>query len=307
VHHSTFLSPCRKCDRCLAISASISRTFCATSNARKAQGAKIIIFPELSTSGYLLSDRWEDDGFIKEIEEANEQIRLASVGIIVVWGSVKADREKIGEDGRVRKYNAVFIAQDGFWVPNLYLHGWVPKTNLPKYRMFDDARHFYPAAKLAAELGVELEDMLRPFLVTVDTVMVLLALFVCEDIWEDEYNTKISQIYAKHKADFGIDVSHSPWTFEKWHARDGMLKRRAKDIGCPILYVNSVGLQNNAKNFVWFDGNSALINKQGEFVWRAPQNEAGLYLVNPAKAHGPVRETHARDRRDLQRADRRAS
>ena len=249
----------------------------------RAQGVVLVVFPELATSGYLLGDRWEYDEFINEIVQANETICSASQGITIVWGSVRADRARIGEDGRVRKYNAALVAQNGQWMSNGILHGWIPKTNLPKYRIFDDARHFYPAGKLAQEMKNRIDhlwQLLRPFEVTIGGRKVRLGLTVCEDLWEDEYFEKPSRIYGMHDVDLLIDISQSPWTNEKWHARDGMLTRRAHDVNAPILYVNSVGLQNNAKNLVWFDGNSAFIDAEGQFRWRAPQHESGLHILD---------------------------
>jgi NAD+ synthase (glutamine-hydrolysing) len=242
----------------------------------KSRGASLVVFPELCISGYLLGDRWEHDAFIRELEDANETIARVSRGITVVWGSVKADwdKDKKGEDGRVRKYNAAFIAQGG------KLLGWMPKTNLPKYRIFDDARHFYPAAKFAAEKKMTLEELLLPFLVVIDGRAMRIGLAICEDLWEDDYNAKPSVMYHQRNSDLVIDISSSPWTAQKWHARDAMLRRRAKDAGCPILYVNIVGLQNNVKNLVWFDGASALMGADGEYRWQAPANHAGLFSID---------------------------
>ncbi len=260
----------------------------------RAQGAHLVVFPELCVSGYLLGDRWENKAFIQEIEQANDIIRLASIGFTVVWGSVRADWMRIGEDGRVRKYNAAMIAHDGEWASNGHLCGWIPKTNLPKYRMFDDARHFYPAAKLALEMskkftGVqELSQLLQPFDVKINGTIIRLGLTVCEDLWEDEYNEKPSKIYGKRNVDLLIDISHSPWTAEKWHARDEMLKKRSLTAQAPILYVNAVGVQNNTKNLVLFDGNSALIGEDGVFRWRGGQNEDGLYLVDTGNLPSPA-------------------
>lgn len=247
----------------------------------RASGAKLIVFPELVTSDYMLGDRWEDEWFIREIQDGNDMLRKASVDTTVIWGSVKADWHKIGEDGRVRKYNAAFVAQNGRWVSNGVLDGWIPKTNLPKYRIFDDARHFYPAAKLAAEIGISLEQLLQPFVVMIDGKPVRLGVTICEDLWEDEYNTKPSIIYGHEGVDLGIAISQSPWTADKWKARDRMLTNRVKDMGCPILYVNSVGIQNNAKNLVWFDGGSCLMGADGEMRWMGPLNKEALSIINP--------------------------
>jgi len=57
----------------------------------------------------------------------------------------------------------------------------------------------------------------------------------------------------------------------KVHAREGMLRHRHEETAASILYVNSVGLQNNGKNLVWFDGDSCFINAEGTIAWRAPR------------------------------------
>lgn len=258
-------------------------------SAREA-GAKLVVGGELITTGYMLGDRWENNSFIKEIKDCNEEIRKASRGLVVVWGSVQVDWNRIGEDGRPRKYNAAMVAEDGEWVDNGVLTGWIPKTNLPKYRIFDDARHFYPAAKLAAEMGLELAEFLRPFSVVINDSVVNLALTVCEDLWEDEYAAKPARIYGNGHVDLLIDISSSPWTAQKWHARDTMLRKRVKEVRCPILYVNIVGLQNNGKNLVWFDGGSCLVDAGGEFRWRPEPHKAGLFVFNlsPKEWMGPV-------------------
>jgi NAD+ synthase (glutamine-hydrolysing) len=249
------------------------RRMLADIDTARTAGAELIVMHELRTSGYVLGDRWEHDEFIREIEATNEAIRRASVGRTIVWGSIRADWDRMNEDGRVRKYNAVMIASNGEWVSNGKLTGWIPKTNLPKYRIFDDARHFYPGDKLAAEMGCELKDILRRFPVTIGGKLRYLALTVCEDLWEDEYNTKPGEIYADQHPDLVIDISASPWTAEKYRARDRMLEKRAKEIGAPILYVNGVGLENNTKNLIWFDGGSTYIDKDGEFRIRAAQHK----------------------------------
>ncbi len=249
------------------------------------ENAQMIVFPELATTGYMLGDLWEHESFLSEIEDANALIRRASTGIVVVWGSVKTDWHKGGEDGRIRKYNAAFIAQNGQYVPNGTLNGWIPKTNLPKYRFFDDARHFYPAGKLAEEMRQErrdftLNDLLLPFVVTIHGQRLRLGLTVCEDLWENEYIDKPSQIYRDHGVDLLISISQSPWTVQKWKARSKMLTERSKAAKSPILYINSVGLQNNSKNLLWFDGSSTLFDETGHRRWRAPGHAADLFMCD---------------------------
>lgn len=238
----------------------------------------IIVFPEMCVSGYLLGDRYEYQDFVDEIEEANNKIKESSKDIVVIWGSLIQDKSKIGEDGRVRKYNAALIAQNGEWVSNGVLNGFIPKNNLPKYRFFDDARHFYPAYKLAKELVKENkikreEEFFKSFKLKIRNEEFNFVLNICEDLWEDEYNFKLSAIYKTQNPDLVIDLSASPWTLGKWHARESMLKKRAEDLSSPILYVNHIGLQNNSKNLIWFDGSSVLVSKEGQFLYRAKESQ----------------------------------
>lgn len=232
----------------------------------------VIVFPELCVSGYLLGDRFEYSDFIDELEDCNKKIVAASANIVVVWGSIVQDKTKIGEDGRFRKYNSVLIAQNGKLVSNGILNGFIPKNNLPKYRIFDDARHFYPAYKLAGEMNLELKDFFKPFEIEINHQKYKIALTVCEDLWEDEYNIKLSKIYGEQNVDFIFDLSASPWTLGKWSARENILIKRAKDSNANIVYVNCIGLQNNSKNLVWFDGGSSIVSKDGKFLYRAKNN-----------------------------------
>jgi hypothetical protein len=62
-----------------------------------------------------------------------------------------------------------------------------------------------------------------------------------------------------------------------------MLVRRVRDAKAPILYANIVGLQNNAKNLVWFDGASEFLGDDGEMRWAAPQNKEGVFVFNPTE------------------------
>ncbi|RJR13534.1 NAD(+) synthase [Candidatus Parcubacteria bacterium] len=247
----------------------------------KRQKAHLIVFPELAVSGYLIGDRWEHTGFIEDIEKANDAVRKASEGIVVVWGSIHVDREALGEDGRMRKYNAAFIAQNGEYVSNGIFDGWTPKTNLPNYRFFDDTRHFYSATKLAFERNISLEQLLKPFVISIEGESVRLGLTICEDLWEDEYATKPSSILGEQGVDLILNISQSPWTREKWRARNDRLGKRAKTARASILYVNSVGLQNNGKNLIWFDGNSTLTDPEGVLRWRGKSHETDVVVIDP--------------------------
>ena len=129
----------------------------------RAQAAELVVFPELAIPGYLLGDAWERDAFLRECEACGHRIREASRGLVVVFGNVALDWRRRNEDGRVRKYNALFVAQNGKFIgPRGGTYDFVVKTLQPNYREFDDSRYFYDLRRLAAEEGLSLEQALTP-------------------------------------------------------------------------------------------------------------------------------------------------
>jgi NAD+ synthase (glutamine-hydrolysing) len=217
----------------------------------------IIIFPEMSIPGYFLGDEWENSAFVKDAYGYNEDIRKASKNIIVVWGNVDIEEIKINEDGRLRKYNAAFIAQNGEII------GKTHKTLLPKYREFEDARHFYSLRKEAWDQGASVEHLLQPFQVLINGFTVHLGLILCEDMWSDDYSVKPVKILQQHASDIIINVSCSPWTWRKNDKRHRVIADRLEEHPVPFVYCNNTGIQNNGKNIYLFDGNSTIYNSDG--------------------------------------------
>ena len=120
------------------------------------EGSDLIIFPEMSIPGYLLGDTWEQSSFLADCEAYGQDIIAATkdTELTVIYGNIAVDWEKKNNDGRVRKYNALFIAQHGKLIqPDSMPYPFVIKTLMPNYREFDDTRHFFSLQKLARELG----------------------------------------------------------------------------------------------------------------------------------------------------------
>lgn len=80
--------------------------------ARQAE-VDLVILPELCISGYLLGDTWEQQAFLRDCESYGQEVIKASQGLTVLFGNVGIDWAKKGADGRVHKYNAFFVAQNG--------------------------------------------------------------------------------------------------------------------------------------------------------------------------------------------------
>ena len=82
----------------------------------RAVGAEVVAFPEMCISGYILGDLWEVDTLVEDWAAYSERARAASAGLTLIFGNVVCDRQRIGQDGRLRKMNAVRVCHDGAWV-----------------------------------------------------------------------------------------------------------------------------------------------------------------------------------------------
>ncbi len=226
----------------------------------RAAGVKLVIFPEMAVPGYLLGDEWERAAFLRECEACGEEIRAASSGLTVMFGNVGLDWQRKNEDGRVRKYNALFVAENGrFLGPDGSPYLYVIKTLMPNYREFDDSRHFCDTRKLAAELGRKVSDLVAP----VQTACGRIGAVLCEDAWDLDYAVSPLQILGGKGVDFVVNASCSPFTFNKDDKRNRVFSAAAKRLGRPLIYVNNTGLQNNGKTVFTFDGASCVYDGQG--------------------------------------------
>lgn len=230
--------------------------------------AQLIIFPEMSIPGYLLGDTWEQQAFLRDCEEFGRLVVEASMGICVLFGNVAVDWDKKGDDGRVRKYNAFFVANNGrLCGGDNFPYPFRIKTLHPNYREFDDSRHFYSLRKLALELGKGAFELLQPVNLTVGGESLKLGCVLCEDGWSDDYSFKPIEVLRRNgPVDLFINISSSPFTRGKNNKRNRVFSRQAGETGVPLIYVNNVGIQNNGKTIYTFDGYSTVYNGKGEAI-----------------------------------------
>ena len=244
---------------------------------------EIIIFPEMSISGYLIGDEWENESLIKKLMEINEKIRKESENITIIWGNIYADFSKKGEDGRVRKYNAAFVASNKKWVSNEIFDGYTVKTLLPKYREFDDERYFYSMQKVALEKNKKIDELLKPFKVQTKNGEVKLGLTLCEDMWCENYLINPTEILLKNGAELIINISASPWTWRKNTKRHQIVQKILKNNPVNFIYCNNVGIQNNGKNIFLFDGSSTVYNSNGKIISVAKPYQEEVLEINLVK------------------------
>lgn len=236
--------------------------------------ADIIIFPEMAIPGYLLGDAWEQQAYLRDCEAFGRQIIAAARNICVIFGNVAVHWDRHGDDGRVRKHNACFVAHNGRLIAARI------KTLHPNYREFDDTRHFVSLRKLAFEQKQAIESLLTPVTITLRGREYRLGCIICEDGWNDDYSLDpIAALQANGPLDLLINISSSPFTRGKNNKRNRVFSRQAREAGTPLLYVNNTGLQNNGKTVYTFDGFSTVYNSAGQIVaYCQPFTETVAYL-----------------------------
>jgi NAD+ synthase (glutamine-hydrolysing) len=131
------------------------------------------------------------------------------------------------------------------------------KHHLPNYGVFDEFRNFGRGDKsLVIRFG------------SID-----IALAICEDIWQEG-----GPVANLSKANPGILLvaNGSPFERDKDGVRLALARKRVKQLGCPLLYLNMVGAQDD----LVFDGGSFALDSNGEVIARSEQFESSLNIVD---------------------------
>ena len=227
--------------------------------------AHLVVFPELAATGYPPEDLLFKPAFIRQNQAMIRRLVSLTRGVTTIIGF--ADRDRSG-----CLYNAAAVASNGHWVGSYH------KMMLPNYGVFDEKRYFTPGKK-----PMVLEQQRRRH----SSDGHRLGLSICEDIWVDQGPC---QIEAAAGSRVLINISASPYHAGKHYERERLLARRARAYRSWICYVNLVGGQDE----LIFDGGSLIVTPAGKIVFRAPQFNEGLFLVElPWEAAGPTKSATA--------------
>lgn len=236
----------------------------------KHQSVDLIVFPEMCVTGYVIADRYLQAGFQDAAFKANETIVEWSKDIAILWGNLYHLKQgSSNRDGRPNRFNAAYLAQDGHMHPEDHGLGCgiYVKHCLPDYRIFDDSRYFKSAVDYALEENLSLDFNLKPFTLNINDQQLRIGVELCEDLWSSAYAIQPTDVYVQHAVDLIVNLSSSPYTLGKELSREKRILeqvQRHQTSMVPILYVNAVGVQNNGKNLVLFDGDSTYYDPKGQ-------------------------------------------
>ena len=222
-----------------------TRVIVASREARAQLQADIVVFPELTLSGYPPEDLLFHRGFRRQIASGVERIKSEVKDVAVIVGYPEYSGGEI--------YNSSAFIAGGVVIAN---HR---KVELPNYRVFDEKRYFEAGAQATV---VEYKGL-------------RIGLLICEDIWE----TQTSQQTRADGAELLIVINASPYELHKQRERESVAHARVRAVGLPLLYVHMVGGQDE----LIFDGNSFVMDASGVVVRRAPAFEEGTYLAEFAR------------------------
>jgi NAD+ synthase (glutamine-hydrolysing) len=210
--------------------------------AAAAQGADLVLVPELAVAGYPPEDLLAKDHFIDDGAETLSRIAAACTRCAAVIGFV--------ERGEKSLFNAAALCRDGR-VEAVYR-----KRRLPNYGVFDEDRYFGEGdAPLLFEIGG-----------------VRTAVTICEDVWAPGPAAEAARLGAG----LIVNLSASPFHAGKGAAREAMLCDLARDHGVWVAYCNLVGGQDE----LVFDGRSVVVAPDGTVVARALAFEEDVLVVD---------------------------
>jgi NAD+ synthase (glutamine-hydrolysing) len=208
----------------------------------KAQNADLVLFPELSVTGYPPEDLLLRPGFVRAAEQSLETIAREARGIVAVVGTPHFDRDL---------YNAAAVCAGG------EVKALVRKRFLPNYGVFDEFRYFAPGDGLTLfEYG--------------DT---LIGVTICEDMWQPG---PPATDLALAGAQLIVNISASPFHLLRDREREEMFRTRARDNATFVAFCNTVGGQDE----LIFDGHSLVIDDEGTVLARGPGFEETLVLID---------------------------
>lgn len=235
--------------------------------ARKA-GADLVVFPELAVTGSPPEDLLLKPRFIADNRRAIAELARECVDLMAVVGYVEqgsASKHPVLASSVMctdqrELYNAAAILADRRRV-TIYC-----KQLLSNYGVFDEGRYFHPGKSLP--------------LITFRGVT--LGVNICEDIWSPE---EPSCVQAMAGAEVLVNINASPFHIAKSCSRERMLAAQARENGIIVIYTNMVGGQDE----LIFDGNSVIVDQNGEVIARAKAFEEDL-IVADLNVEGIVRD-----------------
>ncbi len=237
----------------------------AAAQAAYADGARLMLTPELSICGYAAEDLFLRPAFISACDQAVSAVAVALAPLkdmSVVVGHPTGDGSRTRSVAVSRRFNAASVIREGAVVATY------AKRELPNYQVFDERRYFTPGHGVCVfDAGVGADQ-------------VRVGLMICEDAWFEEP----ARLAVESGAQLLAVINASPFHVGKGYEREQTMRDRVMACGVPMVCAHLVGGQDE----VVFEGHSFALNASGQLAGRAPSFSESLFFVTACSAPGAV-------------------
>jgi NAD+ synthase (glutamine-hydrolysing) len=231
----------------------------AASRVAYAQGARLVVTPELSICGYPPEDLLLRPAFMAGCDEAVKRVaqELADLqGLHVIVGHPQGSGQRGKSVSVQMRYNAASVLCEGR-IAETYA-----KRELPNYQVFDERRYFKPGQ---GSCVFQVEG-------------VSVGLLICEDAWFEEP----ARLAKDAGAQMLVVINASPWHVGKGAEREAQMRERAIATSLPLVYAHCVGGQDE----IVFEGRSFALQADGSLAGRAASFEEAAFEVQVLKRKG---------------------
>lgn len=210
-----------------------------------AEQAQVVVFPELSLTGYSPGDLLDEPDFIARAEQALAELLAATRQTPGLAWVIGAPMRRSGPGKALE--NSLLVLRDGEIVLRY------AKQLLPTYNVFDERRYFEPGPDVAKVLRIG--DAQVGFL-------------ICEDGWNDsgdDYGVNPFARLADAAPDLVVSINASPSNIGKREQRHALFAAASRRHNLPLVYVNQVG----GHDQLVFDGASFAVTPDDGVVFEA--------------------------------------
>jgi NAD+ synthase (glutamine-hydrolysing) len=224
---------------------------CSAISKAKNEGSELVIFSELSVSGYPPLDLLDHSDFVRKCQETVGEIAKECRGIMAIVGSPIPNNNREGK----KLFNSALVLSEGKIIFTSR------KSLLPTYDIFDEYRYFEPERSFSVFNFGQFR----------------IALTICEDLWDEqqfENEFEKSRLYtvspmdelAVQSPDLVINISASPFSYSRIETRNNIFINKAKKYHLPVIDVNQTG----ANTELIFHGASVVVTPEGEIAEQLP-------------------------------------
>ena len=235
-----------------------------------AQGARLVLTPEMAICGYAAEDLFLRTAFIEACDDAVNRVAAELAGLkgltVVVGTPTHGDTGKAVRTKSVevqQRHNSARVLCEGRRVASY------AKRELPNYQVFDERRYFTPG------------DGICVFQAGEGSEAVQVGLLICEDAWFEEP----ARLARQAGAELLVVINASPFHVGKGGERERKMQERCLATGLPLVYAHLVGGQDE----IVFEGHSFALQGSGAVAGRAESFKENLFFAQAVRADGAIK------------------